>query len=109
MPKYMYIFHANRSAAPAPEDQEAAMQAWGAWMAGIGDKMVDPGAPVGLSKLVTANGVTDEVPSPAFGYTIVEAASMDEACAMAKGNPMLDAPGGAVEVAEIVPMSDSPS
>ena len=38
-----------------------------------------------------------------LGPALVEAASIDQACDMAKGNPMVEG-GGAVEVAEIMPM-----
>jgi len=85
------------------EDQEAAMKAWGDWMGGIGAKLVDPGQPVGKSRAVTAEGVTDTVANAAFGYSIVEADTLDEACEMAKGNPMLHG-AGSVEVAEIMPI-----
>ncbi|WP_375173856.1 YciI family protein [Pseudooceanicola sp.] len=105
MPQYLYIYRGDASQVPStPEDQEAAMKAWGDWMGGIGDKLVNPGEPVGTSKLVTGKGVTDQVPNPSFGFSIVEAASIEEACEMAKGNPMVK-DGGGVEVAEIVPIS----
>lgn len=105
MPQYLYIYRGDASQIPAtPEDQEAAMKAWGDWMGGIGSKMVNPGEPVGTSKLVSGTGVSDTVPNPSFGFSIVEAASIEEACEMAKGNPMV-AGGGAVEVAEVIPMS----
>jgi hypothetical protein len=106
MPQYLYIYRGDASQIPStPEDQEAAMKAWGNWMAGLGDRLVNPGEPVGMSKLVTENGVTDQVPHPTFGFSIVEAASIEEACEMAKGNPMVTGENGGVEVAEIVPMS----
>lgn len=106
MPQFLYIYRGDKSQVPStPEDQEAAMTAWGDWMGGIGDKLVNPGEPVGTSKLVTGAGVSDTVPNPSFGFSIVEAATIEEACEMAKGNPMLMAEGGGVEVAEIVPIS----
>ncbi|KGM49712.1 YciI family protein [Pseudooceanicola atlanticus] len=104
MPKFMYIYHGDASSVPAtPEDQEAAMKAWGDWMAEVGPKLVDPGEPVGKSKSVTADGVLDEVANAAFGYSIIEVDTIEEACALAKGNPMV-AGGGSVEVAEIMPI-----
>ncbi|EAQ03173.1 hypothetical protein OB2597_13553 [Pseudooceanicola batsensis HTCC2597] len=105
MPQYLYIYRGDKSQVPdTPAEQEAAMKAWGDWMARIGDRMVTPGDPVGTSKLVTEQGVTDQVPNPSFGFSIVEAGSIEEACEMAKGNPMVAGDGG-VEVAEIVPIS----
>jgi len=105
MPKFLYVYHGDAASVPStPEDQEAAMAAWGEWMGGLGDKLVEPGDPVGTSRSVSASGVSDTVPNAAFGYSIVEAASLDEACDMAKGNPMVIG-GGSVEVAEIMPIS----
>jgi hypothetical protein len=105
MPKFMFIYHGNGrdSGPPPPDQQEAAMKAWTDWMGGIGSALVDPGNPVGKSKSVASGGVGDRVENPAFGYSVVEAKSLDAACAMAKGNPMLTM-GGSVEVAEILPM-----
>lgn len=104
MPKFMYIYHGDAAGVPdTPEAQAAAMDAWGAWMGKLGDKLVDPGQPVGKSYAVTVDGVTETVENPAFGYSIVEAGSIEEACEMAKGNPMIVGKGS-VEVAEIVPI-----
>lgn len=101
MPKYLYVYRGDKSQVPAtPEDQEAAMQAWGAWMGSLGDKLVNAGDPVRTSKLVTVSGVKDAVPNPSFGYSIVEADTIEDACEMAKSNPMVVGNGG-VEVAEI--------
>lgn len=105
MPRYLYIYHAEAGFTPPATEEEgqAAMAAWGAWMGGIGPALVDPGEPVGKSMRVDANGVSAGVENPAFGWSIVEAESLEAACAMAKCNPMV-ADGGHVEVAEIVPM-----
>lgn len=104
MPRYLYIYHGDASGVPStPEEQEAAMAAWGAWMETVGPAMVDPGEPVGKSKSVTGAGVADDVPHAAFGYSIIEAPDIATACELAKGNPMVEG-GGSVEVAEIMPM-----
>ncbi|MGR3321419.1 MAG: hypothetical protein ACU0DK_05775 [Pseudooceanicola sp.] len=86
-----------------PEEQEAAMKAWGDWMGAVGAAMVDPGEPVGKSKSVSSDGVADDVAHAAFGYSIVEADTIEAACEMARGNPMITG-GGSVEVAEIIPI-----
>jgi hypothetical protein len=100
MPKYLYVYHGGK----APETQEAidaTMAAWGQWMQKNGEALVDPGNPVGMSKTVSAGGVADNGgANPASGYTIIEAADIDAACAIARENPMV-ADGGSVEVAEI--------
>lgn len=104
MPRFLYIYHGDASGIPTtPEAQQAAMTAWGDWMAQVGTAMTDPGDPVGKSKSVTADGVVDDVPNAAFGYSIVDAPDIETACELAKGNPMVTG-GGSIEVAEIIPM-----
>jgi len=103
MSKYLYVYHGGSM--PETEEEGAkVMAAWGAWMEGLGAAIVDGGAPVGMSRTVSTAGTADNGgANPASGYTIVEAASHDAACAMAAGCPINDA-GGSVEVAEILPM-----
>ena len=102
MPKYVFAYHGGK----APEDPEEGakvMAAWEAWMNGLGEAIVDPGNPVGVSKTVTANGVEDHGGSnPLSGYTLVNADSIEAACEMAKGCPILV--DGTIEVAEAMDM-----
>jgi hypothetical protein len=105
MPRYLFVYHAAPgSAPPAPEEAEAAMAAWGAWMGRIGPALAEAGEPVGKSRRVGRDGVSDTVENPAAGWSIVEAGTMEEACALAEGNPMI-AGGGHVEVARIMPIA----
>ncbi|MBR9764197.1 MAG: hypothetical protein GYB53_11895 [Rhodobacteraceae bacterium] len=105
MTKYLYIYKAETSQVPStPEEGEKAMAAWGAWMEKVGPKMVDPGNPVGKSWTVDARGAREGGNAlPIMGYSIVECESIEEACALAEGNPMI-AGGGEVEVTPIVPI-----
>ncbi|WP_370273736.1 hypothetical protein [Pseudooceanicola nitratireducens] len=103
MPKYLFIYHADAPMKPEPGQEQKAMAAWGRWMEKVGPNLVDPGEPVGISKSVGPDGVSDKVVNAAFGYSIVEADSIETACELAKGNPMIDG-GGSVEVAEIMPI-----
>lgn len=103
MPKFVFAYHGGK----APESPEAVadvMAKWEAWMGGMGKNLVDGGHPVGMSKTVSAAGVEDNGGSnPLSGYTLVNAADIDAACAMAKGCPILE-DGGSVEVAEALDM-----
>ena len=100
MPDFLFVYHGGNQ----PESQaeiDDVMARWGAWMQTNGPSLKDPGNPVGVSKTVTSDGVTDNGgANPAGGYTIVTAEDMDAALEMAKTNPMV-ADGGSVEVAEI--------
>ena len=65
--------------------------------------MVDGGAPVGVSKTVSASAVVDGGgANPLSGYSIVQADSLNAAIELAKGCPILD--NGTVEVAETMEM-----
>ena len=81
------------------------MHAWTDWMVSLGDAIVDGGNPVGLSKTVMpGGGIADNGgANPASGYSLIDAADMDDALAKAKGCPILDA-GGSIEVAETIDM-----
>lgn len=99
MAKYLFVYHGG-SAPTDPAEQEAEMAKWGAWFGELGAAVLDGGNPVGQSKTVTAAGVSDDGgANPASGYSLIEASDYDDACAKAKGCPIV-AQGGAVEVAE---------
>jgi len=104
MSKFIFAFHGG-TPPKTPEEGKAMMAAWMAWMDEIKGSIIDPGAPVGMSKTVSGKGVADDGgANPISGFTIVEAADMDGAIAMAKGCP-INTGGGSVEVAELMSMS----
>jgi hypothetical protein len=104
MAKYLFVYHGG-SKPTSQEQVDSVMQAWGAWFEKMGNAVVDGGNPVGLSTTVQSDGsvVSNGGSNPASGYTLVEAASVDEAVALAKGCPIL-ASGGSVELAEAIEM-----
>jgi hypothetical protein len=104
MPQFIFAYHGG-GRPETPEAGERLMEAWRAWMGGMGAALVQPGNPVGLSKTVSAKGVADDGgANPLSGYSVVEAADIEAACAMARGCPMVVDGTGSVEVAEIVEM-----
>ena len=99
MPKFLFVYHGGKMP-ETKEEGEKVMSDWMAWMGGMGDAVVDGGAPVGMSKTVFAGRVEDNGgANPTSGYGIVSADSMDAALEMAKGCPILNMEGS-VEVAE---------
>ena len=67
------------------------MNAWNKWFASIGDKIVDPGSPLGPGKEISHSG-TKELPlgmESLTGYTVINAENMDEAEKIAKSCPMI--------------------
>ena len=104
MAKYLYVYHGGSR----PESEAAVkevMNAWGQWFGSLGSAVVDGGNPVGASSTVQSDGsiATGGGANPASGYSLIEASSLDDALAKAKGCPILSA-GGTVEVAEAIDM-----
>jgi len=58
MPKFLFAFHGG-GMPETPEEGEKAMAKWNAWYHSMGEAVADGGAPVGMSKTVTASGVDD--------------------------------------------------
>ena len=80
------------------------MTKWRAWVSGLGDASVNRGTPFKMSKIVSKDGVSDEVGSSNLtGYSIVKSESLDGAIEMAKSCPHLDI-GGSIVVAEVMEM-----
>jgi hypothetical protein len=104
MAKYLFVYHGGGMPEGAAA-QKKAMDDWGKWMGGMGSALVDGGHPVGKSSTVMSDGrvVSDGGANPASGYSIVEAATLQEALAHAKGCP-IRAVGGSIEVAEAFDM-----
>lgn len=110
MKDFLFVFRADSSPAPkrSPEEMQASMKKWMDWIGNIAaqDKLVDRGSSLSPDGKVLRPGnmVTDgpytEIKEAIGGFSIVKAASVDDAIELAKGCPIL-AVGGNVEVREI--------
>ncbi len=104
MAKYLFVYHGGEN---PKSDEEAAevMDAWGTWLGSMGSAVVDGGNPVGQSSTVQPDGsvTNDGGANPASGYSLIEAASLEDAIARAKGCPILQAKGS-IEIAETFDM-----
>lgn len=96
MTKYVLVYQGG-AMAETEEAQQAAMAAWGAWFGSVGPAVVDGGAPFGPSAAVGGGGATTGL----TGYSILEAADLDAAVALAGGCPII-ADGGRVDVYEAI-------
>lgn len=101
MANFIIIYHAATSFPSSPEEGKAHQAKWMDWTKELGDAMVNPGTPFGISMMVSSDGVS-ETDTGLTGYTVVEAPDLDAAIEIAKGCPYLDM--GAVEVAEMKSM-----
>ena len=104
MAKYLFVYHGGGTPAN-PQEAKAVMDAWGAWFGSLGAAIIDGGNPVGKSYTVRADGslAHDGGANPASGYTLIEAASVEDAHAKALGCPLLKA-GGSIEFAQAIDM-----
>lgn len=103
MPKFIFAYHGGHQF-KSKEEGMAHMAKWQAWSAGLGDAVIDPGMPVGPSKTVSADGVSDDGGSnPLSGISIIQADTMEDALEMAKPCPHVEI-GGTIEVAQAMDM-----
>ncbi len=103
MQKFIFAYHGNPDI-KSPEEGQAHMTAWKAWMDGLGDAVIDRGLPAGPSKTVGRDGVTDDGGSnPLSGISIVQADNIETALEMAKRSPHVTG-GGTIEVAPAMDM-----
>ena len=100
MAKYLFVYHGGTQ--PSSKDELATtMDKWGAWFGSMGTALIDGGNPVtGHHTVDSGDRVTkDGGANPAGGYSLVEAASIEEATAIAKRLPHVEY-GGSVEIGE---------
>ena len=85
-----------------PEEGKQHFAKYKAWLSSLGEAAVSPANPLKGTKTVNADGsVSDGGTTTMSGFTVVEAASIDEAISMAKSCPFLDI-GGTLEVSELL-------
>lgn len=96
MAKFLVTYHGGGMPSDPAQAQQA-VKAFGDWLARAGKAVVDPGAPVRevaqVGKHLPAAGIG--------GYSVIEAASKDEAVEVLKSHPFV-ARGGTLQVHEAV-------
>jgi hypothetical protein len=80
------------------------IQAWGDWMKTHASVIVQTGGPLGKTKKVSAQGVSD-TKNNLSGYVVVKAESADEAAKLFLKHPHFSIfPGDSVEIIEVLPI-----
>ncbi|HUJ75831.1 MAG TPA: YciI family protein [bacterium] len=111
MGEYLFLYHYGGPEL-SPQEMQAVMPRWMAWMKDLADKghVKGLGNPLGATgKVVRGRDktVTDgpfaEAKDVINGYTLILAQDLAQAAELAKGCPMLEG-GGAVEVRPIMQM-----
>ena len=89
---------------PETDDEIAhEMTRWGDWMNSLCGRLIEPGAPVGKSKTLSASGITDDGGADLVsGYSVVEAENIEAVLALIKAGPHLDS--GTIELAPLIDM-----
>ena len=98
------LVYTGGSAVATQAEQEEVMQAWGGWFGRLGETIVDAGNPFSSHSKNLSNGSVHDgaIGTPATGYSILKADSLNEAAELAKGCPVLQS-GGKITVYEITP------
>jgi hypothetical protein len=110
MKDFLLLFRTDYNTAPkfSPEEMQAITKRWIDWIGGIaaqnqltdrGNRLVPSGKVLKPGNVI-ADGPYTEIKESLAGYSIVKAASLEEAAELAKGCPGLQL-GGTVEVREI--------
>jgi hypothetical protein len=102
MPTYLITYHGGPGMPTDPAAAQQMLSAFQGWVAEVGDAMRDPGAPLAGAKTVSGDSEVDGQAAAAIsGYTLIEAASLDDAVALVRSHPFLGR-GGSLQVSESV-------
>ena len=104
MAKYIYVYHGGRTP-DSDEEMARVLDQWQSWFAQLGERVVDAGAPVGMSATVHGDGsiTADGGANPVSGYSFIDAENDAQAAELARGCPILRE-DGSVEVAPVMSM-----
>lgn len=107
MPKFMMVYKGDATDLADMEEEamNAVTAAWDVWMEKVGPALSDLGTPFGSGSSVVDDGTSGTAIS-LTGYSIVEAADMDAAKALADGHPYLSEGKGdyAIDLFELLPV-----
>lgn len=103
MPKFLVTYHGGGEVPHDPVVMEKIRAAFMQWAQKTGPALADPGAPIAAKKTVTAHAVKDGPAEGSFdGWSIVDAADMDEVAAILKDHPFIGR-GGSLQINQPVP------
>jgi len=86
-----------------PEAAQAHQQRFMAWLADLGDAVINPGMPFGAPTRISADGISENTPAQRLtGITIYEAEDKKAAIAIAQTCPYIEV--AAVDVVQIFHM-----
>ncbi len=103
MPQFIFTYHGGKKP-ETPEEGQQHMEEWKAWATSLGSALINPGTPVGITKVLGQDGISEN-PSvnPIMGFSILEAKDMDTALDTLKDCPHITY-GGTLEISEMMQM-----
>ena len=111
MSQFMMVYKGEATDMSAMTEAEVneVMGKWMVWMNEVGAALINPGAPFGPSTSLIDNGSAGTA-QPATGYSIIEAADLQAAAALADGHPYLSEGKGnyAIDLFELMPVPFQP-
>jgi len=110
--KFVALYMGSAAARERTQPDQATIQkgmtAWHKWMADHASAVVDNGGPLGKTKKIGPEGITD-IRNAVAGYVVVEAESHEAAAKMFEGHPHFSIfPGDSVEIMEVLPVPRGP-
>jgi transcription antitermination factor NusG len=115
MKNFMAVFVGNMSS-PKMQDwmkmeegkrkklEAEGIKKWGDWMQAHRSVLVETGGPLGKTKKVSAQGISD-IKNNMSGYVVVKAESQEAAAKMFEKHPSFSHfPGDSVEIMEVLPI-----
>ncbi len=101
MTEFMIAYHGGRKP-DSEEEGKIQMGKWKAWIENLGEKIINPGTPLTVSRIVTSDDVEDNNnPDAMKGFAIVKAGSLEEAIEIAKSDPFLEN-GGTIRLSQMM-------
>lgn len=111
MKEFMLLFRGGDAALSnqSPEEMQAHMQRWGAWMADLGQKglfvagqpLEKGGKTLTGTKMVLSDGPFAEGKEMVGGYVLYKANDINHAVELSKGCPLLEFEDGVIEIRPI--------
>jgi hypothetical protein len=98
MANYLLLYHGG-GMPESDEDKAKVMAAWGEWMQQVGENLVDAGNPTSDAQTVSQAGAAPFLGDRVTGYSVIKAATMEDAIKCAQMVPLV-ADGGSVDVYE---------
>ena len=108
MPNFMLAYYGGNKPG-SQEEGMAQMEKWKAWVKELGERIVNPGTPLPVSKIVTSSHVEDDTdPNSMKGFAVVKAESMAAAVDIAQSDPFLES-GAMIRVFQMMEMNEQGS